>query len=114
MWCFCINYRKLNQVTIKDSGVDNALDALPGSAGFSTTDLQDGYWQVELEESDKEKTAFTTGSGLYHFKVTSIGLTNAPAKCQRLMEMVLRDLLWKTVYRTCVSGCCANLQSILW
>lgn len=59
-------------------------------------DLQDGYWQVELEESDIEKTAFTTGSGLYHFKVTSIGRTKAPAKCQRLMEMVLRDLLWKT------------------
>lgn len=52
MWCFCINYRKFNEVTIKDSGVDNALTALPGSAGFSTMDLQDGYWQVELEESD--------------------------------------------------------------
>ena len=99
-WRFCLDYRKLNMVTIKDSHplprVDDALDALSGSAWFSTVDLQHGYWQVELEEADREKTAFTTGSGLYHFKVMPMGLTNAPATCQRLMEMVLRGLPWKT------------------
>lgn len=99
-WHFCLDYRKLNAVTIKDSHplprVDDALDALSGSAWFSTMDLQHGYWQVELEEKDREKTAFTTGSGLYHFKVMPMGLTNAPATCQRLMEMVLRGLPWKT------------------
>lgn len=99
-WRFCLDYRKLNVVTIKDSHplprVDDALDALSGSAWFSTVDLQHGYWQVELEEKDREKTAFTTGSGLYHFKVMPMGLTNAPATCQRLMEMVLRGLPWKT------------------
>lgn len=99
-WRFCLDYRKLNAVTIKDSHplprVDDALDALSGSAWFSTMDLQHGYWQVELEEEDREKTAFTTGSGLYHFKVMPMGLTNAPATCQRLMEMVLRGLPWKT------------------
>lgn len=99
-WRFCLDYRKLNAVTIKDSHplprVDDALDALSGSAWFSTMDLQHGYWQVELEECDREKTAFTTGSGLYHFKVMPMGLTNAPATCQRLMEMVLRGLPWKT------------------
>lgn len=99
-WRFCLDYRKLNVVTIKDSHplprVDDALDALSGSAWFSTMDLQHGYWQVELDEKDREKTAFTTGSGLYHFKVMPMGLTNAPATCQRLMEMVLRGLPWKT------------------
>lgn len=99
-WRFCLDYRKLNMVTIKDSHplprVDDALDALSGSAWFSTMDLQYGYWQVELEEEDREKTAFTTGSGLYQFKVMPMGLTNAPATCQRLMEMVLRGLPWKT------------------
>ncbi|KAI4871629.1 hypothetical protein NFI96_008439, partial [Prochilodus magdalenae] len=67
-----------------------------GSAWFSTMDLQHGYWQVEVEEQDREKTAFTTGSGLYHFKVLPMGLTNSPATFQRLMEMVLRGLPWKT------------------
>ncbi|KAL6456587.1 hypothetical protein MHYP_G00351310 [Metynnis hypsauchen] len=99
-WRFCLDYRKLNAVTIKDSHplprVDDALDALSGSAWFSTMDLQHGYWQVEVEEQDREKTAFTTGSGLYHFKVLPMGLTNAPATFLRLMEMVLRGLPWKT------------------
>jgi len=72
--------------------VDDTLDALSGSAWFSTMDLQHGYWQVELDEKDREKT----GSGLYHFKVMPMGLTNAPATCQRLMEMLLRGLPWKT------------------
>ena len=59
-------------------------------------DLQHGYWQVELDEKDRENTALTTSNGLYHFKVMAMGLTNAPATCQRLMEMVLRGLPWKT------------------
>lgn len=59
-------------------------------------DLQHGYWQVELEEKDREKTVFTTGSGLYHLKVMPMGLTNAPAACQCLKEMVFRGLPWKT------------------
>lgn len=58
IWRFCLDYRKLNMVTIKDSHplprVDDALDALSGSAWFSTMDLQHGYWQVELEEEDRE------------------------------------------------------------
>ncbi|KAL7848206.1 hypothetical protein AOLI_G00229240 [Acnodon oligacanthus] len=99
-WRFCLDYRKLNAVTIKDSHplpkVDDTLDALSGSAWFSTMDLQHGYWQVEVEEQDWEKTAFTTSSGLYHFKVLPMGLTNAPATFQRLMEMVLHGLPWKT------------------
>ncbi|KAL7851890.1 hypothetical protein SRHO_G00176750 [Serrasalmus rhombeus] len=65
-WRFCLDYRKLNAVTVKDSHplprVDDALDALSGCAWFSTMDLQHGYWQVEVEEQDQEKTAFTTGS----------------------------------------------------
>ncbi len=52
--------------------------------------------RIELEEQDGEKTAFMKGSGLYHFEVMLMGLTNAPATCQRQMEMVLLGLPWKT------------------
>ncbi|GBM45318.1 Retrovirus-related Pol polyprotein from transposon 297 [Araneus ventricosus] len=62
---FCVDYRKLNEITIKDSyslpRIDDTLDALNGSQWFSTLDLKSGYWQVEIQPEDKEKTAFTTG-----------------------------------------------------
>ncbi|GBM32083.1 Transposon Ty3-I Gag-Pol polyprotein [Araneus ventricosus] len=65
---FCVDYRKLDKITIKDSyplpRMDDTLDALNGSQWFSTLDLKSGYWQVEIQPEDKEKTAFTTGQGL--------------------------------------------------
>ncbi|PIK40376.1 hypothetical protein BSL78_22777 [Apostichopus japonicus] len=61
---FCVDYRKLNKVTVKDSHplprIDDTLDALSGNVLFSTMDLASGFWQVEMNEEDKEKTAFTT------------------------------------------------------
>lgn len=99
-WRFCVDYRGLNAVTVKDAHplprTDDTLDALRGSAVFSTMDLSSGYWQVQLEEQDKAKTAFTTGRGLYQFRVMPMGLVNAPPTFQHLMQLVLQGLSWTT------------------
>ena len=62
---FCVDYRALNNITRKDSyplpRIDDTLDTLAGMTRFSTLDLKSGYWQVELDPQDKEKTVFTTG-----------------------------------------------------
>ncbi|PIK60135.1 Retrovirus-related Pol polyprotein from transposon [Apostichopus japonicus] len=97
---FCVDYRKLNDVTEKDSyplpRIDDTLDTLSGAKWFSTLDLASGYWQVEVQERDRPKTAFVTGSGLFQFKVLPFGLCNAPATFERLMERVLKGLQWQT------------------
>ena len=107
---FCVDYRKLNEVTIKDSYplplADSCFDALSGSQWFSTLDLSSGYWQVGMSKEDREKTAFATGSGgLYQFTVMSFGLANAPATFERLMERVLAGLPWEV--------CLAYLDDII-
>ena len=96
---FCIDFRKLNGVTKKDAyplpRIDDSIDTLSGSQYFTTLDLASGYWQLGLTDRAMEKTAFTTGTGLYQFKVMPFGLSNAPSSFERLMERVLVGLNWK-------------------
>ena len=88
---FCVDYRKMNEVTRKEAyplpRIDATLDTLAGSQWFSTLDMLSGYWQVEVDEPDRPKTAFCTTEGLFEFKVMPFGLCNAPATFQRLMDL---------------------------
>ena len=93
----CVDYRKLNSVTVQDAyplpRVDDTLDSLHGCNLFSTMDLASGYWQLAMSESDREKSAFSTPMGLYEFTVLPMGVCNGPATFQRAMEKILGDLL---------------------
>ncbi|MCG7866651.1 MAG: DDE-type integrase/transposase/recombinase [Candidatus Thiodiazotropha taylori] len=95
---FCIDYRVLNDCTVKDAypipRVDECLDALSGSKWYSSMDLNSGFWQVGMAPEDRQKTAFATSLGLYQWTVMPFGLANSPSTFQRLMEDVLRGLQW--------------------
>ena len=96
---FCVDYRRLNDITRKDSyplpRIDDCLSSLGGACYFSTLDLSAGYWQTAMDERDADKTAFVTRRGTFRFKVLSFGLANAPALFQRLMDYVLAELTWE-------------------
>ena len=98
LW-FCVDYRKLNSITKKDTYplpcIDEMLDNLGKAKWFTSLDLTSGYWQVQVKEEDKEKTAFITKYSLYEFNVMPFGLCNAPSTFQRLMDIVLSSVLWK-------------------
>ena len=97
---FCIDFRKLNDVTIKDAHplpqIDDTLEALKGAKLFSTLDLKSGYWQVPINEEHKSKTAFRTSAGqLCEFNRLPFWLCNVPATFSRLMGNVLSGLSWE-------------------
>ena len=83
---FCVDFRKLNQMTRKDAypipRIDDTLEALAGSQYFSTMDAFSGYWQIDVAPEDRPKTAFTTHQGLFKFNKMPFGLCNAPATFQ--------------------------------
>ncbi|XP_024658169.2 retrovirus-related Pol polyprotein from transposon opus [Maylandia zebra] len=97
----CVDYRKLNNQTIKDAyalpNIEEAFTALSGSKWFSVMDLKSGYYQVEVEEEDKHKTAFVTPMGFWEFNRMPQGVTNAPSTFQRVMEKCMGSMNLKEV-----------------
>ncbi|GET66926.1 hypothetical protein PTSG_12973 [Rhizophagus irregularis DAOM 181602=DAOM 197198] len=96
---FCIDFRKINQMTITDAyplpRIDDLLEKFRVAKWFTTIDLASGYWQIEMKEEDKEKTAFICSQGLYEFNVMPFGLKNAPAIFQRTMNKIFKEYLDK-------------------
>jgi len=97
----CVDYRALNEVTIKNKyplpRIEDLFDQLKGACVFSKIDLRLGYHQLKIQALDIPKTAFVSRYGLYEYTVMSFGLTNAPAYFMYLMNKVFMDYLDKFV-----------------
>ena len=97
----CVDYRSLNEVTIKNNyplpRIDDLFDQLRGACVFSKIDLHSGYHQLKIRATNIPKTVFTMRYGLYEYTVMSFGLTNAPAYFLYLMNKVFMEFLDKFV-----------------
>jgi hypothetical protein len=93
----CVDYRSLNDVTIKNKyplpHIEDLFDHMRGARVFSKIDLRSGYHQIKIRPSDIPKMALSTRYGLYEFTVMSFGLTNAPAYFINLMNKVFMEYL---------------------
>ena len=100
-WRLCVDFRKLNAVTVPDrfpaQCVDDVINSFGDSDFFTSIDLVKGYYQIRLSEDSKEYTAFSTSTGHYHFKRLPFGLRNAPVVFIRLIRQIFGDLLGSTL-----------------
>ena len=108
---WCIDYRSLNDCSVKDANpllrIDMCFDSLGGVRYFSTLELQSGYWQIKVEEADIRKAAFITKYGLFECIKMPFGLCSTPSAFQRCMWSELRFMFILTL-----SGQCRHLHPL--
>jgi len=82
----CVDYRQLNEITVKDRTplplIGESLDQLSNATIYTKLDIKDAYYNLQIAEGEEWKTAFRTRYGLYEYCVMPFGLTNAPASFQ--------------------------------
>jgi len=97
---FCVDYRRLNEVTVRDvyplPRMDDCIDFLGDAKVFSTLDCNSGYWQIPVANEDRDKTTFVCHEGAYRYICLPFGLSNAPATFQRVIDRILGGLKWKS------------------
>ena len=125
-WSVCIDYRRLNEVTIKDHFplpfMDQLLERVSGHPFYCFLDGYSGYFQIKIAVEDQEKTTFTCPFGTYAYMRMPFGLCDSPATFQRCMFSVFSDLAEPimevymddiTAYGGSFEECLINLETIL-
>ena len=98
---FCVDYRRLNAVIMRDAypipRMDECMDNLGEAKVSSMFDANSGSWQIEIAPQDQDKTTFTTHFGTYTFICIPFGLKNVPATYQQAIDRILTTVKWQSV-----------------